>query len=133
MLAEAAADVFTTRVRRDHESGVRDVRAESALVRLQDAGPDDLSFTLGDVASMRWIEPVRQCFLTRCLRVERVGIAGSDDRMKDLPDRVAISRGRFAYSQRHGRPDAASASRRTRRGPCDRSSGKRHRVAERAV
>ena len=100
MFAHCAANPLSLRIRRDHECRVRHVRPRSQLIRSQNVRANNAPAAFRDISMRAGPEPIRQRILARHLRIERIGVGGSNYIMKNSPDRVAIRFYRWANS--HG-------------------------------
>jgi len=99
MLAHFAPHAKASGTKRNHERRVGYMGARAGLVRPQDVSTDDISLMLRDVARIRRMQPVRETVFPCNPWIKRIGIATSDDRMKDAPDGVTVQRRRLAYLQ----------------------------------
>jgi hypothetical protein len=90
MFAHCAANPLSLRIRRNHECRVRHVRTRSQLIRSQNVGANNAPVTFRDISVRVGPEPIRRRILARHLRIERVGIGGSNYIVKNSPDCVAI-------------------------------------------
>jgi len=90
MFAHCAANPLSLRVRRNHECRVRHVRTRSQLIRSQNVSANNPPVALRDISMRVGPKPIRQRILARPLRIERIGVGGSNYIVKNSPDRVAI-------------------------------------------
>jgi len=98
MFAHCTANPLSLRIRRDHECRISHVRTRSHLIRSQNVSAYDLPGVFPDVSLRIGAEPISQRILARRLGVERIGVASSNDIMKNSPDRVAIRFYRWSNS-----------------------------------
>src|SRR5438876_3222616 len=96
MLAHCAANPLSLRIRRDHESRVCHMGTRSELIRSQNVSANNVPVAFRDISMRVGPEPIRQRILARHLRIERIGVGGSNHIMKNSPDRVAIRFYRWA-------------------------------------
>src|SRR5690349_13953361 len=82
------------------EAGIRHVRPEPRLVGLENVSADYFLVRQGDIAARFRAEPVSQCLLTGNVGIKSVSIALANDRMKDLPNGLAVFSSRVTDSQR---------------------------------
>jgi hypothetical protein len=101
MFAHCAANPLSLRIRRDHECRVRHVGTRSQLIRFQNVSANNAPVAFRDISMRVGPEPIRQRILARHLRIERIGVGGSNYIMKNSPDRVAIRFYRWANLE-HG-------------------------------
>ena len=85
---------------RNHEAGIRHVRSQPWLVVLENVSADWFLLRQSDIAPRFWAEPVSQCSLTGNVGIKSVSIASANDRMKDLPNGLAVFSSRATDSQR---------------------------------
>ena len=90
MFAHCAANPLSLRIRRNHECRVRHVRTRSQLIRSQNVSANNPPVALRDISVRVGPKPIRQRILARHLRIERIGVGGSNYIVKNSPDRVAI-------------------------------------------
>ena len=96
MFAHCAANPLSVRIRRNHECRVRHVRTRSRLIRSQNVSANNAPVDFRDISMRVGPKPIRQRILARHLRIERIGIGGSNYIVKNSPDCVAIRFYRWA-------------------------------------
>ena len=96
MFAHCAANPLSLRIRRNHECRVRHVRARSQLIRSQNVSASNPPVALRHINMRVGPDPIRQRILARHLRIERIGVGGSNYIVKNSPDCVAIRFYRWA-------------------------------------
>src|SRR5437764_3851389 len=100
MLSHYPSHARALRVGCNHERGVGNMRAVAGLVRLQNVSAKNAAVFFNNVRARVGSKPVGQRLLARHLRIERVCVACSDNFMKDVPDRLVVRIGRYAYFHR---------------------------------
>ena len=85
-----AANAKSARTCRNHKGGVGDMRTGAGLIRFQNVGADNFPVLFGDVRLRAGANPICKRVFARDLRIERIGIAGRDDRVENIPDGVVI-------------------------------------------
>jgi hypothetical protein len=90
MFTHCAANPLSLRIRRNHECRVRHVRTRSQLIRSQNVSAKNPPVAFRDISMRVGPEPIRQRILARHLRIERIGVGGSNYIVKNSPDRFAI-------------------------------------------
>jgi hypothetical protein len=96
MFAHCAANPVSLRIRRNHECRVRHVRTRSRLIRSQNVSANNAPVAFRDISGRVGPEPIRQRILARHLRIECIGVGGSNYIVKNSPDCVAIRFYRWA-------------------------------------
>ena len=99
MLSHAASDAETAGSRRDHEPRIGYMRAKAGLVGPENVRSDKFSFALRDVTPVRRMQPVFESLFAPDAWIKGIGVATHDDRLKDIPDRGTVNRGRSADMQ----------------------------------
>ena len=102
MFAHCAANPLSLRVRCNHECRVRHVRTRSQLIRSQNVSANNPPVALRDISMRVGPNPIRQRILARHLRIERIGVGGSNYVVKNSPDCLAIRFYRLANLDHRG-------------------------------
>jgi hypothetical protein len=90
MLAHCATNPPPARFLRDNKRGVGNVRSVTGLIGMHCVTAQDLAVVLGNQDVSIALKPICQPILAGNIWIERVGLAGNDYFLKNVPDRVVV-------------------------------------------
>ncbi len=91
VLAHGRGDALASGRFGDHVAAVADVVAEAGLVGFDVVGTEDLAVSFGDVGGLGIVNPVVDGVGLSAAGVVGIGVAWTDDREKNIANRIVIS------------------------------------------